>query len=71
MRVVVTHGANEQTLNDLSDGTTVGQIRTRCSQGLNIPSGAQATINGANVADNTAVSNNQQVCFFKASGNKG
>jgi hypothetical protein len=68
-KVRVVHGANQQYL-DL-EGKTVGYVKTKLKEVLNIPSDANALIGGVEVGDEIVIEGNQTLEFIKEAGIKG
>jgi hypothetical protein len=52
-------------------GMTVGEVRERFEDALNIPDGATATVNGIPVEDEQVLVNGEEVLFAKPLGQKG
>ena len=52
-------------------GMTVGEVRERFEDSLNIPEGATATVNGIPVEDEQVLVNGEEVLFAKPLGQKG
>ena len=52
-------------------GMTVGEVRERFSDALNIPEDATATVNGIPVEDEQVIVNGEEVLFAKPLGSKG
>jgi hypothetical protein len=70
--ITVTNGANTQSVTPTSDETfTVGDIRTKLKDVLNIAPNAIATINGEEVDDTRLLSPGDNLQFIKRSGSKG
>jgi hypothetical protein len=63
-------GPNRLTNQPLS-GMTVGDVRDRFSEALNIPDGAVATINDISVEDEQTLVNGETLIFSKPLGSKG
>lgn len=70
MSVIVRHGVNSLTLDNLA-GKTVREIRNDLGDLLNIPESAQVRINGATASDDNAVADGASVEFVKTAGEKG
>lgn len=67
--VTVTAGANQ---NDLAlAGTTVGNVRANFGYALNIPTGAQATVNGAAADDDFVLEEGDRLVFAPRTAEKG
>ena len=52
-------------------GLTVGEVRDRFEDALNIPEGATATVNGIAVSDEQVLVDGEEVLFAKPLGQKG
>lgn len=52
-------------------GLTVGEVRDRFADSLNIPDGATASVNGIPVEDEQVLVNGEEVLFAKPLGQKG
>lgn len=63
-------GPSRLTNQDLT-GLTVGEVRDRFGDALNIPEGASATINGITVEDDQVLVNGEEILFAKPLGQKG
>lgn len=68
-KVRVVHGANQEYL-DL-EGKTVGYVRKKLREVLNIPGDAEALISGKAVGDEFVLEGNQSLEFVKEAGVKG
>lgn len=69
-KVRVVHGANEQYFDNL-EGKTVGNVRKSLREVFNIPSDAEALINGKPVGDDFVLEGSNVLEFSKNSGIKG
>jgi hypothetical protein len=52
-------------------GLTVGEVRSRFEDAMNIPEDATATVNGIPVEDEQVLVNGEEVLFAKPLGQKG
>lgn len=52
-------------------GLTVGEVRSRFEDAMNIPENATATVNGIPVEDEQVLVNGEEVLFAKPLGQKG
>ena len=52
-------------------GLSVGQVRERFADALNIPDGATVTVNGIAVEDGQVIVDGEEVLFAKPLGQKG
>lgn len=52
-------------------GLSVGQVRDRFAEALNIPDGASVTVNGVGVGDTQIIVDGEEVIFAKPLGQKG
>lgn len=52
-------------------GLTVGAVRERFAEALNIPTGASVTINGVSVGDDQVLVDGEEIVFAKPLGQKG
>jgi len=52
-------------------GLTVGEVRDRFADALNIPDGATVTVNGIAVEDDQVLVNGEEIIFAKPLGQKG
>jgi len=52
-------------------GSTVGEVRERFADALNIPSGASVTVNGVVVDDGQVLVDGEEIIFAKPLGQKG
>jgi hypothetical protein len=52
-------------------GLTLGQVRSRFADALNIPDGATATVNGIAVGEEQVIVDGEEVLFAKPLGQKG
>jgi hypothetical protein len=68
--VTVTCGANTQPLESL-DGMTVGELRNRLEDVMNIPNPAQVVVGGCVVNNDYVVKAGDNVEFIKPAGIKG
>jgi len=69
--VTVICGANTQILEDMGGDITVGELRSRLADVMNIPEPSQAIIGGQSVGDNHTLQAGDQVEFVKPAGSKG
>ena len=69
MSITIKHGVNSLTL-DLA-GQTVGEIRERVQDVLNLGDREEARVNGVPTGDATVVNEGQTLEFVKVAGEKG
>jgi len=70
MAVTIRHGVNSTTLDNVA-GKTVGEVRERLEDAMNIPDSAQVRVNGAPAEEEDVVPENATVEFVKTAGEKG